>query len=146
MTEFIANINKKGYKVKDGLMDRINKYPYQANIGDNNSMRTTFKTEKDRIRNSLIDNSIYESAPSPDPNKSFELRPRQPEKEIGDAKIRYQPRLLIERVMDTVNKNSSLFVDDNLRSSSISPLRNSIGRNKNDYSSTHFGSDKKLRK
>jgi hypothetical protein len=63
-----------------------------------------------------MNNSIFESTPSPDPSKSFELRPRQREKEIGDSKIRYKPKFLIERVLDTVQNNSFIFADDNAKS------------------------------
>jgi hypothetical protein len=146
MTEFITQINmKKGYIVKDGLMDSIQLHPYTSKVGgDSLNMRTNFKTEKDRIKHSLMSNSIFESAPSPDPNKSFELRPRQKDKEIGDAKIRHKPRFTIERVIDSVNDNSFILGDDNLRSKlSKSPMRGSKDRNKNNYSTIVRGNSKK---
>ena len=97
-------------------------------------MRATFKTEKERIIANIANNSIYDSWPLPNPNKSFELRPREPEKEIGDSKIRYKPKFLVERVKDTVDKNSFLFTKGPPRSkSSLSPI------NKSHLSSTQKG-------
>jgi hypothetical protein len=78
-------------------------------------LRSTFKTEKERIKENLSQ-SFYDTTPMPDPNKSFGLRPRMPEKEIGDPKFRYRPKYSVERVLDTVQQNSFLFGDDNTRS------------------------------
>jgi hypothetical protein len=146
MTEFITQINtKKGYMVKDGLMDSIQLHPYTSKVGgDSLNMRTNFKTEKDRIEHSLMSNSIFESAPSPDPSKSFELRPRQKDKEIGDAKFRHKPRFTVERVMDSVNDNSFILGDDNLKSTiSKTPMGRSKDKNKNNCSTIVRGSSKK---
>ena len=98
-----------------------------------------YRTEKERIKAALKENSLYESWPLPDPNKSFELRPRQPSKELFDAKIRYQPKHLIERVRDTVANNSMLFVDDNNRSFSTLGQTNRSFTSKNNLKS-HYPS------
>lgn len=144
MAKFIAKLSSDQYihsyckfQVKDDFITRIKNNPYgDHGSNENKSFRTTFKTEKERISNHL-NNVNYDTTPSPDPFKSFELRPRMPEKEIGDAKIRYKPKFLVERVADKVKENSFIFADDNPRSHSISPmsrLRN-ISR-LNDYSVT----------
>ena len=85
MTRFISKVRERGIKIKDPLVDTIKT---NLNTGfsftEGRSMRSTFRTEKERIIASLQTNSIYDSTPSPNFEKSFNLRPRQPEKEIGD--------------------------------------------------------------
>ena len=68
------------------------------------NMRSTFRTEKERINASLQTNSIFESTPSPSLQESFSLRPRQKEKEIGDCKFRHKPKSTIERVKGNYHK------------------------------------------
>ena len=124
IADFITTINAdRSYRINDDLVDNIMFNPSNTRRAiDNKSMRSTFRTEKERIFANVANNSIYECCPCQEQNKSFELRPRVPTKEIADAKIRYKPKYLIERVKEAVERNSCLFSQDPPRSkSSISP-------------------------
>ena len=138
ITDFITTINNdKSYRINDELIQAIKLN--QSNLRwaeESKTMRSTFRTEKERIFANILNNSIYDSCPSQSQNKSFELRPRIPEKELADAKIRYKPKYLLERVKDAVDKNSFLFAQDHPRSkSTTSPHARSIQKstNKGEY-------------
>lgn len=150
ISEFITTINTdKSYKMNDELLDVLKNNPNNIKrVIDNSSMRSTFKTEKERILANLANNSIYDSWPLPNPNKSFELRPRAPEKEIGETVIRYKPKYIVERVKDTVDKNSVLFTFEGSRSkSSLSPINRSQASSaqKGEYLNIMISKSRKLK-
>lgn len=63
ISEFITTINTdKSYKMNDELLDVLKNNPNNIKrVIDNSSMRSTFKTEKERILANLANNSIYDS-------------------------------------------------------------------------------------
>ncbi|CAI2366987.1 unnamed protein product [Moneuplotes crassus] len=117
MTDFIS-------KISDRTLIQNHPYTVESSLDQGKSMRSTFRTEKERINASVENNSIFDSTPSPNLEKSFQLRPRQPEKEIGDPKFRHQPKTTIERVMDAIQKNALLDADYKQKQTlSVSPIR-----------------------
>lgn len=93
MTDFIVRISESPVKKV---------HPYKHPSAEGRSMRTTFRTEKERIKANIQRNRIYETTPSPGVNKTLDIRRRRPEKELGGPKFRQKPSTTLERVMGKI--------------------------------------------
>ena len=59
-----------------------------------------------------LNSTHFDSEPLDLYKKGFLLRPRQPEKEIGAAFMKFKPNSTVERVLDRVNEQTIHSVND----------------------------------